>query len=341
MVRGGGPQRKGRRGGAGDDGGDDGDNNAGGDDDDDDDNNDGAGGRNDDDGDDGDNNGGGDDGGDSNDDNDDNNGGGDGGGDNNGGAGSNDDDDNNGGGDDGGDSNDDNDDNNGGGDDGGGSNDDDDNNGGGDGAGGGGVGMTQVVLIRHGESQWNRENRFTGWVDVPLSPHGEQEAREAGEKLRTFRFDRAFASVLTRAVRTLDIVLEVIGQSHIPVEQDRALNERMYGDLQGRNKAETVAQYGEAQVTLWRRSYDVRPPGGESLRDTAERVIPYYQRHIQPRLADGETLLVVAHGNSLRALVMHLTALSRDDVLELNIPTGAPLVYDFDARGRVEAHRYL
>ncbi len=201
--------------------------------------------------------------------------------------------------------------------------------------------MKQVVFIRHGESQWNRENRFTGWVDVPLSPKGEQEAREAGEKLRDFRFDRAFTSVLARAVRTLDIVLEVIGQSRIPIEKNPALNERMYGELQGLDKAETAKRYGADQVKLWRRSYEVRPPGGESLRDTADRVIPYYQRHIWPRLAAGETLLVAAHGNSLRALVMHLTALSPDAVLELNIPTGAPLCCELDARGRVVTQRYL
>ena len=201
--------------------------------------------------------------------------------------------------------------------------------------------MKHVVLIRHGESQWNLENRFTGWVDVPLSPKGEQEAREAGEKLRAFRFDHAFTSVLTRAIRTLEIVLDVIGQSGLPVEQHQALNERMYGELQGLNKAETAKQYGEAQVKLWRRSYDVRPPGGESLQDTAERVLPYYREHIWPRLAKGETLLVVAHGNSLRALVMHLDRLSREDVLELNIPTGAPLLYELDDQGHAVTHRYL
>lgn len=201
--------------------------------------------------------------------------------------------------------------------------------------------MKQVVLIRHGESQWNLENRFTGWVDVPLSPKGEQEAQEAGEKLRAFRFDHAFTSVLTRAIRTLEIVLDVIGQSGLPVERHQALNERMYGELQGLNKAETAKQYGEAQVKLWRRSYDVRPPGGESLRDTADRVLPYYREHIWPCLAKGETLLVVAHGNSLRALVMHLDQLSREDVLELNIPTGAPLLYELDDQGRALTHRYL
>ena len=201
--------------------------------------------------------------------------------------------------------------------------------------------MKQIVFIRHGESQWNRENRFTGWVDVPLSPKGEQEAREAGETLRDFQFDRAFTSVLVRAISTLEIVLEVIGQSHIPIEKHQALNERMYGELQGLNKAETVKQYGAEQVKLWRRSYDVRPPGGESLLDTAERVIPCYQQQILPRLAEGKTLLVAAHGNSLRALVMHLTALSREAVLELNIPTGAPLLYEFDEQNHVTTHRYL
>ena len=201
--------------------------------------------------------------------------------------------------------------------------------------------MKHVVLIRHGESQWNLENRFTGWVDIPLSPKGEQEAREAGEKVRAFRFDHAFTSVLTRAIRTLEIVLDVIGQPGLPVEQNQALNERMYGELQGLNKTETAEKYGEAQVKLWRRSYDVRPPGGESLQDTAERVLPYYRERVWPRLAKGETLLVVAHGNSLRALVMHLDRLSREEVLELNIPTGAPLLYELDEQGQAVAHRYL
>ena len=201
--------------------------------------------------------------------------------------------------------------------------------------------MKHVVLIRHGESQWNLENRFTGWVDVPLSLKGEQEAREAGEKVRAFRFDHAFTSVLTRAIRTLEIVLDVIGQPGLPVEQDQALNERMYGELQGLNKTETVEKYGEAQVKLWRRSYDIRPPGGESLQDTAERVLPYYRERVWPRLAKGETLLVVAHGNSLRALVMHLDGLSREEVLELNIPTGAPLLYELDDQGQAVTHRYL
>ena len=201
--------------------------------------------------------------------------------------------------------------------------------------------MAQLVLLRHGESQWNLENRFTGWVDVPLSPKGEQEARAAGEKLKGFRFDRAYTSVLKRAIDTLRIVLEITGQTNVPTEQDQALNERMYGDLQGLNKAETAQKYGDQQVKIWRRSYDVRPPGGESLKDTAERVLPYYEQRIKPEILAGKTLIVAAHGNSLRALVMTLDQLTKEQVLELNIPTGAPLLYEFDATGAVREHRYL
>jgi 2,3-bisphosphoglycerate-dependent phosphoglycerate mutase len=196
-------------------------------------------------------------------------------------------------------------------------------------------------LLRHGESQWNLENRFTGWVDVPLSPRGIQEAKNAGEKLRPFRFDRAFTSVLQRANETLRLALEVIGQPDIPTERDKALNERMYGELQGLNKAETAKKYGEDQVKIWRRSYDVRPPGGESLKDTAERVLPYYEKAIKPHLVGGETILIAAHGNSLRALIMELEQLSKEQVLELNIPTGAPLLYELNQNGTVASHRYL
>jgi 2,3-bisphosphoglycerate-dependent phosphoglycerate mutase len=192
--------------------------------------------------------------------------------------------------------------------------------------------MPQLVLIRHGESQWNLENRFTGWVDVPLTPKGEEEARAAGQKLKTFQFDCAFTSVLMRAQNTLRIVLEEIGQTGIPIKEDKALNERMYGELQGLNKAETA---------IWRRSFDVPPPGGESLKDTAARVLPYYESQILPELLANKTVLIVAHGNSLRSLVMRLEDLSREAVLELNIPTGAPLFYDMDANGAVTAHRYL
>lgn len=201
--------------------------------------------------------------------------------------------------------------------------------------------MAKMVLIRHGESQWNLENRFTGWVDVPLSATGEQEALEAGEKLRDFRFDLAFTSVLKRAVHTLEIVLEVMSQMDLPIEKNQALNERMYGDLQGFDKGEVIEKYGENQVKLWRRSYDVRPPGGESLKDTANRVLPYYQERIWPELLAGRNILVVAHGNSLRALVMYLNNLSPEEVLALNIPTGAPLFYEFNREGKVLIHRYL
>jgi len=201
--------------------------------------------------------------------------------------------------------------------------------------------MARLILLRHGESQWNLENRFTGWVDVPLSPRGIQEAKDAGEKLRSFTFDRAFTSVLARANETLRLVLDIIGQTAIPIEKDKALNERMYGELQGLNKDETVKKYGEAQVKIWRRSYDVRPPGGESLKDTAERVLPYYERTIKPYVLKGDTILVAAHGNSLRALIMELEQLSREQVLELNIPTGAPLLYELDQTGKVIDHRYL
>ena len=201
--------------------------------------------------------------------------------------------------------------------------------------------MARLILLRHGESQWNLENRFTGWVDVPLSPRGIQEAKDAGEKLRSFTFDRAFTSVLARANETLRLVLDAIGQTAIPIEKDKALNERMYGELQGLNKDETVKKYGEAQVKIWRRSYDVRPPGGESLKDTAERVLPYYEQTIKPYVLKGETILVAAHGNSLRALIMELEQLSREQVLELNIPTGAPLLYELEGTGKVINHRYL
>jgi 2,3-bisphosphoglycerate-dependent phosphoglycerate mutase len=201
--------------------------------------------------------------------------------------------------------------------------------------------MARLILLRHGESQWNLENRFTGWVDVPLSPRGTQEAKDAGVKLKGFTFDRAFTSVLSRANETLRLVLEAVGQTGIPIEKDKALNERMYGDLQGMNKAETAQKYGEAQVKIWRRSYDVKPPGGESLKDTAERVLPYYEAKIKPYLFKGETILIAAHGNSLRALVMQLEQLTKEQVLELNIPTGAPLLYELDASGNVLSHRYL
>jgi len=201
--------------------------------------------------------------------------------------------------------------------------------------------MTTMILHRHGESQWNLENRFTGWVDVPLSAKGTEEARSAAEKLKGYTFDRAFTSVLKRANDTLTIVLEITGQTSIPIEYNQALNERHYGDLQGLNKAETAQKYGDAQVKLWRRSFDVQPPNGESLKDTLARVLPYWDSAILPHVKAGERLIIVAHGNSLRSLVMHLDNLTREQVIELNIPTGVPLLYEFDADAKPVSHKYL
>lgn len=200
--------------------------------------------------------------------------------------------------------------------------------------------MAFLVLLRHGESQWNLENRFTGWVDVDLSPKGELEAKQAGEKLRGIPLDKVYTSVLKRAIRTAEIVLTVLGKTDLPVVRDAALNERHYGDLQGLNKAETAKKYGEQQVHLWRRSYDIRPPNGESLHDTAARVLPYWHSTILPDLRAGKNLLLAAHGNSLRALVMHLDGLRREEVLDLNIPTGVPLLYEFDG-GEIKKIGYL
>ena len=201
--------------------------------------------------------------------------------------------------------------------------------------------MPELILLRHGQSQWNLENRFTGWVDVPLSAKGEAEARAAGEKLRGRRIDLLYTSVLRRAIDTATLALEVAGVVTPPTVRDAALNERMYGDLQGLNKAEAATRWGDAQVKLWRRSYDVRPPGGESLSDTAARVLPFWEARIQPDLQAGKNVLVAAHGYSLRALVMHLDGLSREQVLELEIPTGVPLLYDIALDGHVTGKRYL
>jgi 2,3-bisphosphoglycerate-dependent phosphoglycerate mutase len=201
--------------------------------------------------------------------------------------------------------------------------------------------MPDLIPLRHGQSQWNLENRFTGWVDVPLSPRGEEEARAAGEKLKGRRIDEVFTSVLKRAIDTARIALDAAGIGPVPIERDAALNERMYGDLQGLDKAEAAKQFGADQVKLWRRSYDVNPPGGESLADTAARVIPFWRDRILPELRAGTHILVVAHGNSLRALVMHLDNLTRDQVLELEIPTGVPLVYEMAPDGTVKGKRYL
>lgn len=186
----------------------------------------------------------------------------------------------------------------------------------------------KLVLVRHGQSQWNLENRFTGWVDVDLTELGREEARRAGEHLKGMKFARAFSSHLKRAQETLRIIQETAGLS-VPVSFSSALNERHYGDLQGLNKDETAKKYGADQVHVWRRSYDVSPPGGESLKTTAERVLPYFDGEILPLLKNGENCLVVAHGNSLRAIVMLIERLTPQEILEVNIPTAVPLLYEF------------
>ncbi len=225
--------------------------------------------------------------------------------------------------------------------------------------------MPALVLLRHGQSQWNLEHRFTGWVDVDLTSEGEAEAVAAGEMIATeaLAFDRAYASVLTRAIRTACLTLAAADQLWIPVLKDWRLNERHYGALTGLSKIKTAEVHGEAQVRLWRRSYDVAPPplapGGpfdfaadrryatitppttESLKTTLARVVPYWRREIAPRLAAGETVLIVAHGNSLRAIVKHLFAVSERAIVDVEIPTGNPLFIDLSTDLKPRAARYL
>jgi len=228
--------------------------------------------------------------------------------------------------------------------------------------------MHKVVLLRHGESDWNRENRFTGWTDVDLSEKGLAEAREAGRLLREggFTFDIAYTSVLTRAIRTCWIALDALDRLWIPMEKSWRLNERHYGALQGLNKAETAAKHGEAQTKVWRRSYDIPPPplmpddprhprhdpryaslspaeqpATESLKDTVARFLPYWHDTMAPAIRSGRRVLIAAHGNSLRALVKYLDGISDADIAELNIPTGIPLVYELDASLRPVRHAYL
>lgn len=203
--------------------------------------------------------------------------------------------------------------------------------------------MATLVLVRHGESQWNLENRFTGWVDVPLSEKGAQEAKSAGDKLKkeNIRFDRAYTSDLQRAQKTLGLILEALGQADIPLEKDAALNERHYGDLQGLNKAETAKKFGDEQVKIWRRSYDIAPPNGESLKDTAARTLPYFESKIIADLKKGENVIVAAHGNSLRSIVMYLDKLTKEQVLELNLGTAVPLIYQFDHKLHILSKKEL
>jgi len=223
----------------------------------------------------------------------------------------------------------------------------------------------KLVLLRHGESQWNRENRFTGWVDVDLSPVGMDEARKAGRVLKAegYRFDLACTSVLKRAIRTLWIALDELDQMWLPVEKHWRLNERHYGSLSGLNKAETAAKHGEQQVLIWRRSYDIAPPTlsadderyegkdpryagvevprSESLKDTVARVLPYWNSAIAPAIRSGKRVLIAAHGNSLRALIKYLDDVSNQKILELNVPTGVPLVYELDENLKPLRHYYL
>jgi 2,3-bisphosphoglycerate-dependent phosphoglycerate mutase len=194
-----------------------------------------------------------------------------------------------------------------------------------------------LVLVRHGQSDWNLKNLFTGWRDVDLTEKGVAEAREAGRKLKAqgIKFDVAFTSVLKRAQRTLDLMLTELGQTTIPVFKDQALNERDHCDLVGLNKDDARKKWGEEQVHIWRRSYDVAPPGGESLRDTAARVLPYYIREILPRVLRGDRVLVSAHGNSLRALVMVLDKHTPETITKLNLETGIPMIYRLNADSTV------
>ena len=194
-----------------------------------------------------------------------------------------------------------------------------------------------LVLVRHGQSDWNLKNLFTGWRDVDLSPKGVEEAQDAGRKLKAqgLQFDVAYTSALIRAQRTLDLMLAELGQTGIPVTKDQALNERDYGDLSGLNKDDARKKWGEEQVHIWRRSYDVAPPGGESLRDTAARVLPYYVQEILPAVLRGQRVLVSAHGNSLRALVMVLDRLSPEGIVKREIATGVPMIYRLNADSTV------
>jgi 2,3-bisphosphoglycerate-dependent phosphoglycerate mutase len=200
-----------------------------------------------------------------------------------------------------------------------------------------------LVLVRHGQSDWNLKNLFTGWKDPDLSEQGVAEAKDAGRKLKAqgFKFDIAFTSVLTRAQHTLDLMLAEIGQTGLPTRKNLALNERDYGDLSGLNKDDARKKWGEEQVLIWRRSYDVPPPGGESLKDTLARALPYYVQEILPCVLRGERVLVAAHGNSLRAIVKLLFGLTDAQIIDIEVPTGNPLLIELDDALKPRAARYL
>ncbi|MGN6585483.1 MAG: 2,3-bisphosphoglycerate-dependent phosphoglycerate mutase [Rhizobiaceae bacterium] len=200
-----------------------------------------------------------------------------------------------------------------------------------------------LVLVRHGQSEWNLKNLFTGWRDVGLTEKGRAEAKDAGESLKALglKFDIAYTSALSRAQKTCDIILDELGQPGLKTIRDQALNERDYGDLSGLNKDDARARWGEEQVHIWRRSYATQPPGGESLRDTGARVWPYYMHEMQPHVLRGETVLVAAHGNSLRALIMALDGLTGDEIVKLELATGVPIVYRLNPDSTVASKEIL
>ncbi|EKT2072597.1 2,3-bisphosphoglycerate-dependent phosphoglycerate mutase [Flavobacterium psychrophilum] len=201
--------------------------------------------------------------------------------------------------------------------------------------------MSTLILVRHGQSIYNQENRFTGSLNIDLTQFGKEEAKLAGQKLLLYKFDFAYTSTLRRAQESLKIILEAIHQTNIKIIKSNALNERDYGNLQGLNKDETIAKYGLKQVEVWRRSYAIRPPEGESLEDTFNRTIPFYELEVKPKLKLNNTILIVAHGNSLRALVMYLENSSQEEISNLNIPTGIPIQYVFDENLKVMEVKYL
>ncbi|MBI5122279.1 2,3-bisphosphoglycerate-dependent phosphoglycerate mutase [Candidatus Roizmanbacteria bacterium] len=201
--------------------------------------------------------------------------------------------------------------------------------------------MHKLVIIRHGLTEWS--NRFTGWIDIDLAPQGIKDTEKYALKLKElgYSFDLGFTSVLKRGVKTLEIVLKVLGQENIPIIRDWHLNERNYGDLQGQNKAEAVAKYGEEQIKVWRRSYDVTPPNGESLRDTYNRSIPYFQKVIEPEIKSGKRVITSGHSNSIRAIVKYLDRLSNEAIVDVNIPYCIPLIYELDENLKPIKHYYL
>ena len=203
--------------------------------------------------------------------------------------------------------------------------------------------MSTLVLLRHGQSEWNLKNIFTGCRDVNLSPKGVTEAHEAGKKLKQLgiKFDQTFTSELTRAQKTLELALEELGDSDLPVQKNAALNERDYGDLTGKNKDEAREEFGAEQVYIWRRSFDIAPPNGESLKDTADRTLPYFESDIMSAVKSGENVIISAHGNSLRAITMQLDELSAEEIVKLEIATGVPIVYEIDAEGKVLSKKVL